>query len=377
MTGPGFGAESATAARLADRVAEVVGAGPTHEELVRRADPLLRAAVGYDVAVWGSIDPATLLFTHCTAVWERPPPGGDTLDPERELHLFRLEFGSDDVNTYPEMIRRGIPAAALRLSVGDPAGRVRRYDETMVPVGAFDELRVVLRASGTPWGVLTAYRFGESAFTRRDVDVARSVGEVLGAGYRRAFLRAACDSAAIPEPPGLVTLDPEGVVVATTSAADAYLAELDQDRIAVLLRQLVAAQSRGGTESAAVAVTTAGPSAPVTLHAMPLGTDGGTGVVVERPRPVVLAGLVMRAYGMTEREREVCELVLKGLTSQQVSSRLGCSVHTVNDHLKALYRKVGVGSRGELGALLLGEHYLPQRSEGATPSPYGFFLADP
>ena len=36
---------------------------------------------------------------------------------------------------------------------------------------------------------------------------------------------------------------------------------------------------------------------------------------------------------------------------------LGISQHTVEDHLKAIFNKVGVGSLGELTARVLSEHY--------------------
>jgi predicted ATPase/DNA-binding CsgD family transcriptional regulator len=49
--------------------------------------------------------------------------------------------------------------------------------------------------------------------------------------------------------------------------------------------------------------------------------------------------------GLTAREREVLGLVASGLSDDQVARRLSLSTRTVNAHLRAIYRKLGVASR--------------------------------
>lgn len=43
------------------------------------------------------------------------------------------------------------------------------------------------------------------------------------------------------------------------------------------------------------------------------------------------------------------------------------SPYTVEDHLRAIFRKVGVGSCRELMAALFGRHYLPRLGPGCEP----------
>lgn len=59
---------------------------------------------------------------------------------------------------------------------------------------------------------------------------------------------------------------------------------------------------------------------------------------------------------LTAREREVCELMLRGCASQAIAAHLGISRHTVKDHRKAIFRKLAVGSLAELFALQAARH---------------------
>jgi len=50
---------------------------------------------------------------------------------------------------------------------------------------------------------------------------------------------------------------------------------------------------------------------------------------------------------LSEREAEILSLVAKGLAFAEVAGALGISAHTVVAHVKKIYRKLAVHSRGE------------------------------
>lgn len=50
-------------------------------------------------------------------------------------------------------------------------------------------------------------------------------------------------------------------------------------------------------------------------------------------------------YGLTEREKEILQLLISGLTKQQIGDKLFISFHTVNTHLKNIYGKLHVNTR--------------------------------
>jgi DNA-binding CsgD family transcriptional regulator len=88
---------------------------------------------------------------------------------------------------------------------------------------------------------------------------------------------------------------------------------------------------------------------------------GGFVVTVEPARSVELATLLMRAWTLSARERHVARLVIGGLSSDEIAAALYISPHTVRDHLKAIFDKVGVHRRRDLVATLAGH-----ASEGLT-----------
>jgi DNA-binding NarL/FixJ family response regulator len=54
--------------------------------------------------------------------------------------------------------------------------------------------------------------------------------------------------------------------------------------------------------------------------------------------------------GLTEREKEVLELLIKGFSYKELASKIFISVETLNSHIKNIYRKLNVHSRSELAA---------------------------
>ena len=50
-------------------------------------------------------------------------------------------------------------------------------------------------------------------------------------------------------------------------------------------------------------------------------------------------------YGLTPREREVLERMVKGLTKKVIAGEINLSVHTVDFHLRSIYRKLQVHTR--------------------------------
>ena len=70
-----------------------------------------------------------------------------------------------------------------------------------------------------------------------------------------------------------------------------------------------------------------------------------------RRHAALTAGPAAAQRGLSSRERQVADLMLAGCGSEAIALRLRISRHTVKDHRKQIFRKLGVGSLAELFAL--------------------------
>jgi DNA-binding CsgD family transcriptional regulator len=96
------------------------------------------------------------------------------------------------------------------------------------------------------------------------------------------------------------------------------------------------------------------------------GPEPQVAVMLEVARPAEMAPLMVDAYGFTDSERRVTELVAKGLSTRQIAGRLHVSSYTVQDHLKSIFAKSGTGSRGDLIARLFLDHYAASLTSGVA-----------
>lgn len=350
--------------RMVNIEAVLEGAGPDTKTFVAAAQDSLARLFDLDVVVLASVDPASGLETSCDVA-------GVPADSARELRIFELEWFAEEPLRYHELANAPIHAGALRLTT-DPQ-QVRRYVEIFEPHGGYDQLRLACVADGMWWGTVSGYRMvGKPAFALEEVSQAGGLSGTLARGFRRAFLHAAVGTpGGLESPPGAFTIDEGGRQLSTTESAEALLSTLRRERVETMSRALAASVARAGSTTVTIGDT----GGALAFHAGPVkGADGAVSVVVEHPRPIQLSPLIVAAYQLSPREREVAELVLDGLLTKQIARRLQISEYTVQDHLKSIFAKTGTATRGELCAELFIRFYQPRSQEGASPSPYGFFL---
>jgi DNA-binding CsgD family transcriptional regulator len=95
------------------------------------------------------------------------------------------------------------------------------------------------------------------------------------------------------------------------------------------------------------------------------GVNDSIVVVIEPASPTEIAPIIVEAFALSERERQITRLIARGVSTSDIAAELHLSAHTVRDHVKAIFHKVDVGSRGELVAKVYAEYYEPVHLQSA------------
>ncbi len=366
----------ATAAHHRDALIERVGDAGSIQELYGTASERLQRLVPFDAAVWLTTDPATNLPT--------APTRSENVahvcrgDIHSCVRVWEDEFLVEDVNQYRHLARSETPAAGLRETTDDRPARSARYRDLLRPNGFDDELRAVMRVDGSPWAAVCLLRErGRPAFRERETELVASLSAPFG-GAVREHARSAADQPLQGEQagPGLVLFAPDGELASVNDDALAWLEQLPADPeqtdiFGVRLPMVVAgtvARARAVAEErdhrpARARVRSRASGRWLVCHASCMrntnGELGDTALVIEPAKAAEIAPIIVEAYELTAREREITQLISQGFATAEIADRLYLSVHTVRDYVKAIFEKLGVSSRGELVAKLFAEHYAP------------------
>ena len=336
---------------------------PTRTEFFDEAAARLKRAVAFDGACWHTLDPGSDLITQHRL---------QDL-PDRFPVLADNEYAVEDANKFQQLARAECRAATLTEATGGHPDRSPRFRDLLTPAGLGPELRSAFVADGATWGALILVRrAGEPDFEPRDVELLARASTLFARAVRRGLVAEACSSAAsAAEAPGVIELDATGGLSRTSSSAQPLLAELSGSTVEAGLRSPSIHAVASATRTAIAAADDAGRAVlPCATVKTPAGTwlvlHGGllgdvhsrdVAVFIQRAHPTLVAPLLLKAYGLTPREQDVAQLMLRGATTTQAAQRLGISPHTVTDHVKSIFDKTGARTRGELSAtLFFGEH---------------------
>jgi DNA-binding CsgD family transcriptional regulator len=277
------------------------------------------------------------------------------------------ELGSEpDVNNFHDMMRAGRTVAALGLSTAGNLELSRRYREVHVPFGLSDELRILARSANSTWAIACVSRGSDLPnFDADEVAYVATIAELLGDGLRLSYARHAGPGSEV-RAPGMLVVSAEGAIEAATGEADRWLAHMTAPfpgalptPIAMVALQAQANASGGEPVRAARLRLQIPGGGWLLVHADVLKDAGQAAarvaVVLEPADRASLVPLLLALHGLTGREREVAELLVTGLSTDEIAQRLSISMHTLRDHIKAIFAKVGVGSRPELTAALAQE----------------------
>ncbi|MGW1281381.1 helix-turn-helix transcriptional regulator [Streptomyces tsukubensis] len=374
---PGPAARDAFADALGRRLR---GPGsPGSLDVLRTTVGTLLDAVPADVWCAVMLDPATLLDT-----------GGlhEHGFPQQVMpRLFAIEHADQEgVDNVRALTRRRGTASLLSASMRGRMADSVYYRDVLRPVGLSDELRVLLRDGPRTWGLLVLCRGpGAPPFTAAETALAAAVSAPATAALRRSLLLTGIDRDDVPDAAGLLVVDDALRVRLATATAERWLALIQEAHppagrslpyaLNALVQTARTAAPGSQVRSRAIGATghwvtlTAWREAGAGTLPGPLGGEGGEGsegdevltvVSLAPTHPRELTALVLDAYGLTPRERQVAQQVLLGRSTAEMSAKLHIAEYTVQDHLRKVFDKAGVRSRRDFSGELFRRCYLPR-----------------
>jgi DNA-binding CsgD family transcriptional regulator len=334
---------------LADRLRSATSTASAVEAMARAVFLTVARDVPFDFACLATTDPASGLITG--AFKSSPLPLGDE-------EFAAAEYGEPDLNQFVDVAARAVPVAVLSVDTGGHPERCRRLREYMTPqFGFVDEIRLACRAGGTTWALLGLYRtVAQPCFTAAEGRTLAGAHEVVADAVRRALFSDTGAAPGAPRIPVVLVVDDADRVTGMSAAAHELVEDLGGwDHGALPAGVLAVAASARARDALAAARVRGRAGDWLTVQGLPLaGTAGQRSVVLTFARAAAseVGAMTIAARGLTPREQDVVGLVLQGASTKAIAAALHLSPHTVQDHLKAVFAKLGVSSRRDLVAEL-------------------------
>ncbi len=327
---------------IAALAASGLGVSELHAEAIRLTSREVRS----DLTCWAAIDPETLVISTMVS-------GETRVAQEYEPRLAEAEYSATEPQTFAALAREHRTVVRLSDWPDHERRRCSRLNHVWRPLGLDREVRVLFMADGACWGAAGLVRAGKD-FDDRETELLAAVAPAIAAATRVA-VRCEVGSAA-GGTPAIVVVGAGGELRAATAAAREWQERLDEIAPArfTVMMQVMAIGGRAAAPGGFRTRIRDGRGQWAVLQASQLigGEDGQIAITIEPVGGDQLTGLLLEAYGLTARERNICREVIAGHPTAEVADRLFISANTVQDHLKSVFNKVGVRSRGELVATL-------------------------
>ena len=356
--------------RVRQDVVALCGGTLDRQSLYEQLTDALQRLVGFDGSCWHTIDPRTTLITgHRTQ---------DLPDPEHGFPLLCAnEYLMPDLNKFADLARGPRRAAVLSQAAGGHPEKSLRYREFLRPNGLDGELRAAFTDGTSCWGSLILVRAPGRDFDPADAELLGALARPIARAMRRSLLVDAIRRDPLRSP-GLVVVGPAGQVETMTGPARHWLRLLaepagvaDEAWLPPAVHAVVATVRRTAGTVRLAAHTASG--SWVELHGAVAegGSSGRVAVILAAAADDLRVPNVLAAAGLTPREQQVVALVTDGLATKQIAGRLQLSAYTVQDHLRAVFEKLGVHSKQELAAQVFFRDQLPRIEAGAAPEADG------
>ncbi len=329
------------------------------QELLEQAAARIDRVVPTDGYFMAATDPGTTLCIGTGLVRHLP---AEQCQPH-----WDYEFLVPDYLKYADIARSGHRVADIHDATGGRPQRSPRFKQYSAATGFRSEVRLAFTVDGAAWGLAQLNRL-TARFTDDEKAWLDRAAASIARGLRLAMVAEPASSPAVARGPGVVLLDDGSRVVSATPEAVEWLDELDPELLISdvghlrlpfhahgFATRVRAAHEDGEPQIRSRLRTRRG--VWLLMHGAVLEGTGQVALIIEPAKSADVAPLIIEAYGLTDRELDITRAIARGLGTNEIAAELFLSPHTVRDHVKAVFEKVGVSSRGELVHRVFAEHY--------------------
>lgn len=339
--------------RARDRLRRVDARKLSSAEVCEELIDVLHEVAHFTAAAVMMVDPETML-----------PSGGavEGFSADACAPFWDNELADPDFNKFTDLVRRIDTVATLSEATDGDLIRSPRVAKLFAPAGLGDELRVAFVAGSACLAIASLVRpVADGEFTAEEVTDVRALVPTATVSLRRA--NGQMVETADVHPPAVILLDAFGRVAGMSAEGRAVLDDLRVNGVDGAfpgIVQVATAKARWSRHGTDLTTRMRGRSGRwMRLHVTTMEGDDATVVLTVEPAgPDDLVRILLDSYDLTPRETDIVLRLCRGLTSKEIGAELFISAHTVRDHIKAIYDKAGVSSRGELVAGLFSTHVL-------------------
>lgn len=335
-----------------DRLLAAERDGLTSAEVCNEIAEAVAIVARFDAAAVMTTDPDTHL-----------PAGGVVMgfDPSACVPFWDNELLDPDFNKFNDLARSIEPVATLVDATDGELTRSPRFQKLYAAFETSDELRMAFASGSSCLGIATFLRCDGEIYSPTEI---RDVSNLLVPATKA--LRRAHGWVTSPMPgngPIVILLDPSGSILSMSEGAEEVLEDLRVEGIDERLPGTIfvaAAKARSTRTPSHITTRLRGRSGRwVRIHVSPMAGGGDlSSVTIDNAAPGDLVPILLDSYGLTQRETDLVLSLCRGLSTKEIARELSISVHTVRDHLKAVFEKSDVNSRGELVAKLFSNHVI-------------------
>ena len=296
-------------------IADLAASGLGVSELHTAAIGVVARHVGTDLTCWATLDPETLVISTMTN-------GKDRIPPEYEPWLAESEYVADQPHSFAGLARRGSTVAKLSDLPESDRQRSARLQNVWRPLGVEQELRLMFLADGACWGAAGMVRSGAD-FTDRETDYLTALAPAIATATRLA-VRSEAQARSEDVRPAIVVVGADGTHRSGTPAAQEWRDRMDD--IAPgrfnLMMNVMATGARASASGGFSARLRDAHGSWAALTASPLVGSGEdeVAVVIEPVSGDQLVRLLLAAYGLSPREREICHEVMAGHSTADIAA---------------------------------------------------------